>query len=373
MLHLLDISEYNARAFQPIGGRMPLFGKSDPPPPPDYASAARETAAGNLAAARSATKANRINQYTPYGKLTYSQKPTGAINYQAYNSAMASHNAALARQSAQPQSNYQFDPNNPLDIERPGFGGPNFGDKYGSSQMPLTAPKPEDFMEYDPDSGWEQNMELNPEAQAALDQQLALNRKYGEVANLGFDKVRAAFENPEMDVSQLPKRAIDVGQTAQQAILSRLNPQMQQREEQLRAQMANQGIGLGSTAFGREMANYNQGRNDLEMQAALQGIGLDQANRASALQEQAYLKDRPLNLINALRTGNQVQNPQFQQFAQQATTGGPNMLGAANAQYGAQMNAYNADQAQQGGLMKGLFGLATAPLGGTAIGGMFGM
>jgi hypothetical protein len=83
------------------------------------------------------------------------------------------------------------------------------------------APRLEDFMEYDPDSGWEQTTELTPEAQAALDQQLALNRKYGEVANLGFDRVRSIFENPELDVGALPKRAIDVGQTAQEALLRR--------------------------------------------------------------------------------------------------------------------------------------------------------
>ena len=41
------------------------------PPPPDYSAAARETAAGNLDAARAATAANRVNQVTPYGNLDY--------------------------------------------------------------------------------------------------------------------------------------------------------------------------------------------------------------------------------------------------------------------------------------------------------------
>jgi hypothetical protein len=113
------------------------------------------------------------------------------------------------------------------------------------------------------------------------------------------------------------------------------------------------------------MAIQGQQANDLRLQAALQGINLDQANRAAALQEQAYLQDRPLNLINALRSGNQVQAPQFQQFAQQATTQGPDMLGAAQMGYNAQLNAYNADQAAGSGMMGGLFdvgmGLAKLP------------
>jgi len=48
------------------------MGKSaSAPPPPDYAGAARETAQGNLEAARANIAANRVNQYTPYGSLEY--------------------------------------------------------------------------------------------------------------------------------------------------------------------------------------------------------------------------------------------------------------------------------------------------------------
>ena len=48
------------------------MGKSaSAPPPPDYAGAAKETAAGNLDAARANIAANRVNQYTPYGSLEY--------------------------------------------------------------------------------------------------------------------------------------------------------------------------------------------------------------------------------------------------------------------------------------------------------------
>jgi hypothetical protein len=45
------------------------------PPPPDYAGAAKATAQGDLEAARAAAAANRVNQVTPYGSLTYSQNP----------------------------------------------------------------------------------------------------------------------------------------------------------------------------------------------------------------------------------------------------------------------------------------------------------
>lgn len=370
------------------------MGKSSrPPPPPDFAGAAQATAAGNLESARLAARANRVDQFTPYGSLTYTD----------------------------------------LGNDR-----------------------------------WRQDMRLTPQAQQALNQQLDLNQKYGEVANIGFDRARSIFENPQLntgnlpqinplnqgslsgvrnfdasglndvrgiDLNSLPRGAVNAGQTAQQAILSRLNPQLQQQEEALRTRLANQGITLGSDAYNREMLAQGQRANDLTTQAALQGISLDQAvrqqafgeqqalsandlarrqagfgerqamsqfdaarrqqglqeqlafannaadTRARMLQEQAYLQDRPLNLINALRTGNQVQAPQFQQFAQQATTAGPDLLGAASAQYGAAVDAANARNAQRSGMMSGLLGIGLGAaglpvagggsLGGNFLGGLF--
>jgi len=276
------------------------MGKSSAPAAPDYAGAAKETAAGNLEAARYATKANRMTQINPYGQIEYTQDAT------------------------------------------------------------------------DPDK-WTQKQTLSPEAQDTVNRQIGLSNDYAQIAQTGLDKARSTLENPNLDVSQLPARAINVGQTAQDAIMSRLDPRFAQQEDQLRTRLANQGITLGSEAYGREMNQFGQQRNDAMMQAALQGINLDQANRGAALQEQAYLQDRPLNLINALRTGAQVQNPQFQQFAQQQTTAGPDMLGAAQAQYGADMDAFNAEQAQSGGLMSGLFGLGMAGLGSPWAGGIFGL
>lgn len=282
------------------------MGKSSAPPTPDYVGAANATAAGNLDMARLQTAANRVNQITPYGSLTYSQ-----------------------------------DPNN--------------------------------------QDSWTQTETLSPQAQATLDKQMALSDKYADVANIGFDKTRSLLENPELDMSGLPARGINVGQTAQDAILSRLRPQLDSREEALRTRMANQGIALGSEAYGKEMTAAGQNRNDLEMQAALQGINLDQANRTSAMQEQAYIQDRPLNLINALRTGGQVQSPQFQQFAQQALTAGPNTLGATQAQYEGDLANYNAEQASSplngllglGGTIMGLGTGNGATLGGGLLGGLF--
>jgi hypothetical protein len=56
-----------------VGGLFGGGGGGSAPAAPDYTGAANATAANNLKAAQAATAANRVNQYTPYGALNYSQ------------------------------------------------------------------------------------------------------------------------------------------------------------------------------------------------------------------------------------------------------------------------------------------------------------
>jgi hypothetical protein len=58
------------------GGFLGLGPAPSAPAAPDYAGAAKETAEGNLDAARAAAAANRVNQVTPYGNLNYTQSGT---------------------------------------------------------------------------------------------------------------------------------------------------------------------------------------------------------------------------------------------------------------------------------------------------------
>lgn len=60
--------------------------KSAPEPPkePDYKGAAEQTAKGDLEAQRAATDANRLNQVTPHGSITYSRDPNAATPDQGW-------------------------------------------------------------------------------------------------------------------------------------------------------------------------------------------------------------------------------------------------------------------------------------------------
>jgi hypothetical protein len=66
---------------------------------------------------------------------------------------------------------------------------------------------------------------------------------YAQAASKGFEATKGLFENPNIDKSTLPAAPINAGMTAQQAMMSRLQPTLERNEEALRARLANQGIG----------------------------------------------------------------------------------------------------------------------------------
>ncbi len=92
------------------------------------------------------------------------------------------------------------------------------------------------------------------------------------------------------------------------------------------------------------------------------GMGLANANltnqgRQQSIQEASFLRNLPLNEINALRSGSQVQMPQFPQYQGSNITPPPVSQNAYQS-YQGQLGAYNADQAQQGQMTSGLMSIA---------------
>ena len=371
-------------AFSPVGKRMTLEGggKGSPPPAPDYTAAANATAAGNLANARYTTAANRVNQYTPYGSLTYSQGPS--------NIDQAGYDAALQAFKALPTKAQKITP----------------------------LPTLQDFTT----PVWNARQELSPDQQKLLNQTTALNQGLIGTAQSGLTYANDLLSKPgvdlsslpglnsnvdtsgmpqmqsSIDMSQLPDMGINPGETYSDAIMRRLEPQLQRIREQSDTQLANQGVGAGSSAYGTAKGILGQQQNDaltsaivngmgMGLQAnqqkynqlqgnaqlnnavnqALFGQGLSNANlgntaRQQGFQEQAYNQMQPINVINALRTGSQVQNPSFVNPAQMPQTAGPDILGATNANYTNQMNAYNAQQAAGGNFLGGLMQLGGAAM-----------
>ena len=208
---------------------------------------------------------------------------------------------------------------------------------------------------------WTATQTLSPAQQQLLDYQNQASLGLGRLAGQGLGYVENMLQTP-FDTSKLPSTGFNPSQSYQDAYMQRLAPQLQQGREQLAQDLANKGIDIGSTAYDRAMQSQAQRENDLLLGATTQGFGVGQQARQSALQEQAYLRNEPLNTLSAVRTGAQVQGPQFVNSAQQATTAGPDLLGAAGMGYNAQMGDFNARNAAQANLNQGLFTLGGAAL-----------
>jgi hypothetical protein len=124
--------------------------------------------------------------------------------------------------------------------------------------------------------------------------------------------------------------------TAQQAIMSRLDPQLQRQRLQLETQLANQGLARGGEAYNAAIQEQQQQENDLRTQAALQGINLDMAARQQGLGE-AQARGGFANQAALAGFG-----------AGQQATGAQNAAIAQNAQIALQSGQFaNAAQAQQ--------------------------
>ena len=200
---------------------------------------------------------------------------------------------------------------------------------------------------------------LSPEQQAIFNAQNQNQLGLGNLASQGINNasgVLGSSFNPD-----LPQAPINPGTTAQEAMLSRLEPQISQDREANASSLANQGIMQGSQAYDNAMRTQGQRENDLRLQAAAQGIPMDMQARQQSLQEQTALRELPLNEISALMSGSQVSSPNFQQFQGSQVTPSP-IFGAAQAQNQASYDAYNAKMGGYNNMMSGLFSLGASAM-----------
>jgi hypothetical protein len=193
---------------------------------------------------------------------------------------------------------------------------------------------------------------LNNQNQTSLGLGGTINAALGQVQNT----MGQAF-NPN-----LPSTGMNPGQSYQDAYMQRLAPQLEQSRESNIAQLANQGIVPGTKAYENAMRQQAMRENDLLLGATTQGFGVGSQANQQAFNQEMTKYNMPLNTLSALRSGSQVQNPTFVNSAQQATTGGADILGATQMGYNAQMGDFNAKQAAQQNLNSGLMGLGGAAM-----------
>ena len=307
----------------------------DAPSAPDYIGLAREQAKMQRDINRETLAANRVNQITPYGNMMYTQ--TGK-------------------------------------------------DKYGNPTYTAT-------------------QTLSPSQRKIYDLQSGLFGDLLGSANAGLRNYQESLENPQIDLSQLPELqssidtsnlpsyGINPGETYSDAIMRRLQPQIERETNQLETKLINRGIAPGTEAWNTAKQQQAQEQNDKLTSAVVGGMqtglaaqgqqfgqnaqqaALSNAARGLGFQEALTNQNLPLNTLNALRTGVQMTQPNYVNSAGMQSWNAPDLMNAANQQYNTQMGGYNAGLQAQSNFMGGLMGLGgTLYKGGafSGLGGLFG-
>lgn len=295
------------------------MGKPQAPAPPDYAAAATAQGKADENAALGSNFLNQVNQSGPYGSLTYSYDKSKGMTL------------------------------------------PD-----GTVIPSVTA-----------------TTTLDPAQQKLLDQNNQMSSALNDLGIQGIGYVKEATSDPLKPGSFNPLTQTLSGDTGvalrdkiTQAYMDRLQPQLTHDQEALNTRLANQGITQGSEAYNDAQRQFQSGVNDQRTAALLAGDaeqqnefnrGLGSANfnnqaRAQAIQEANYFQTQPLNILNALRTGNAVTNPQFGNVAGGASFQGAPIYQATADQYHAAMQQYQQKMASFNSIMGGLAGL-----GGTAM------
>jgi hypothetical protein len=382
------------------------MGKSSPKPPPapdpNVVAAAQTQQNKDTAIANAAL--NRIDQITPWGNLTYTQngvdangipKYTQTINLSPEQQKLMQSNDQISQALANLGLNQlgttsqtlgqPFNYNNaPSQVNNVGFNPRDYsrGVSYGTIQNDVDMSKVPELI------GGE-----------ALDRDLQTQRD-------ALYRQQAAFLDPQwkQDQSDLENKLVQQGIAQNSDAWNRAVGDFSRNKEfaygnarntaitgggQEQSRLFNIGLASNQNAYNQALNNaqfhnsaqaqgfgqafQNAGMNN-STQSQLFNQGLANANlqnqgRNQYINEQNYLRQQPLNELNALRSGSQVTAPQFSGVPQ-AAVGNTDIANLYNNQYQGQLANYNAQIGRNNAITGGLFGLGAAGLGMLGSGGL---
>lgn len=276
------------------------MSKPDAPTPPDYRAAAQEQGQQNVQAAIATGILNRPNEVGPLGSRTWSQ--TGA-------------------------------------------------QQVGDNSVPI----------------YTGTTSFTPTGQKLFDTNTATQQALGDLSLQGATKAGNIL-GQQFDVGGIPgidKTGFD-RESVYNALVARAEGQNTRDVDAKRSALVAQGIPVGSEAYNREMDALGRNLNDARQQANL-ATGQQQQQtldaRRQMIQEALLNRQTPLNEISALRSGSQVQQPNFQPYAGAGQVGAAPIFAGAQAQGTAAQQQYQNEVANQQAMMSGVFGLGSAALG----------
>jgi hypothetical protein len=211
---------------------------------------------------------------------------------------------------------------------------------------------------------WTATSALSPDQQALYDYDIATSKGLGQLQQQGLGYVSNMLDQP-FNTSGLAQTGINAGEKYEDAIMRRLQPTIAAETKSFDAQMANQGIPVGSEAYENAKRVFDARQNDKLTSAITGGMDVGMRARQQGFGELAYQRNEPINTLNAVRSGSQVTGPSgyFVNAPQQATTSGADYLSAAGMTGNANIAAANAENAQRNAMIQGLFSIGSSYAG----------
>lgn len=257
-------------------------------------------------------------------------------------------------------------------LSRPsgGSGGGGFGGGGGGYNGNLRLG---DGIYYNDVPQYEAVTQLSPEEQRIFDVDQANRLLLNQTGNEQLTKVRSILNKPFdpglPDFTPYSQQQLldQIGGRTNDLSREFLDPIYQQREDQLRARLANQGIVQGSNIYSNELRDFGDERSRAYISASLpyrqqalaevlNANSQELRNRQQAYQESLATRNQPLNEIAALLSQSQVQMPEWVSTPTVAMQS-PDMMGLVQSNYQAQVQQANARNAQTSQILGGLFGL----------------
>ena len=225
---------------------------------------------------------------------------------------------------------------------------------YGTSTYNISGYNPDGTPQYT------QSTELSPASQNLLGLQ---QQGATQLANTGLGLLGQVNQQYNTGFNPIqPGQAQQQAQNAAYAANTQyLDPQFAQGQEQITQQLANQGLTPGTEAYNNAQGNFDRAKqaaySDARNQAILQGNQAENQYYNQGLTN--YML--PLNTYNALMSGTQYQNPNFQNVPN-STMATTNAAGINQNSYQDALQQYNAQQQANNNMISGVGNLGLLSL-----------
>lgn len=293
------------------------MGSSSAPKTPDYTGTAIAQAAADKQMAQYTTQANRVNQIDPYGQTIWTQGSASTPQQQA-DLAKAQQDLVNYKTSAAQQG----------------------WDKY----QPAEVAKQEQLIQDRIDAAngsnqWTQTTSLNPQQQALLDQQTAIQG----TQNSRISDLLKTFQTPTLQQANHN----DIADLLYSQATNNLDKRFATDEAATRASLANQGFQQGSEGYNNSLNDFNISKNNTYQQAQTAASlgGYQQMNAENSQNLENY--NSQMGYLSSLLGGVQgPTNPTYPSFAPATGSQSADLTGAQQATYQGNLNASNAKNAQ---------------------------